>query len=67
MKYFKVKVKLKGRSIESFMLIRARSIGEAVVIADNRCYKSHFELCDNPASEVSPLVYFGMMEGRIVA
>lgn len=67
MKYFKVKLRMKGGSIESFMLIRARSIGEAVVIADNRSYGSHFELCDNPASEISPLIYFDMMEGRIEA
>ncbi|WP_237144567.1 hypothetical protein [Pontibacter pamirensis] len=65
MKYFKVKLKIIGGSLESFILIRAKSIGEAVVIADNRSEGSHFELCDDPATEISRFEYRLMVKGHI--
>lgn len=62
MKYFKVKLKMKRCSLETFVLIRARSIGEAVVLADSRSCGNHLELCDNPAIEITSQEYYNMIK-----
>lgn len=51
-KFFKIRTRHKDSSRELWLPIRGNSIGEAVVIADNRCFGKPFALCDGLESFV---------------
>ncbi|SFU99689.1 hypothetical protein SAMN04487941_3989 [Pontibacter akesuensis] len=45
MRHFKIRLRLKGSQRELWIAVRAKSVGEAIVIADNRCLERPFQVC----------------------
>ncbi|MCC9136881.1 hypothetical protein ACFSKU_04935 [Pontibacter silvestris] len=60
-RFFKIKLRLVYSQAELWIAIKASSMGEAVVIADNRTMGTPFEICDNSVIEISLLEYNRML------
>ncbi|GAB3812403.1 hypothetical protein [Pontibacter rugosus] len=60
-RFFKIKLIRTDGKAEYWAAIRAKSIGEAVVIADTRSMDSSFGICDNSFIEITRQEYFAML------
>ena len=63
--FFKVGLEMASGSRPLWIAVRARSMGEAVVIADARCQGTPFQICSNLVKEISHTEYWRMIESAI--
>lgn len=56
--YFKVQLHYIDSASKIWIAIRARSIGEAFVIADNRTLDTRFRICDGSITEITKSEYY---------
>ncbi|MHC2992066.1 hypothetical protein OB13_10880 [Pontibacter sp. HJ8] len=60
--FYKVKLQLNNSSAVVWIAVRASSVGEAIVIADNRSIDSPFRICCNSVTEITTDEYQEMID-----
>ncbi|SFU68383.1 hypothetical protein SAMN04487941_1944 [Pontibacter akesuensis] len=64
-RYFKVQLHPCGKSSRIWIAIKAKSIGEAFVIADNRTLDTSFIICDGSIIEITQREYYGLISRTV--
>ena len=60
-RFYKIKLKMTSGPREVWAGIRARSVGEAIVIADTCTIDSSFDMCADSVREITPVEYYAVL------
>ena len=60
-RFYKIKLKMTSGPKEVWVGIRARSIGEAIVIADTHTMDTSYDICADSVEEVTSVEYYNIL------
>lgn len=60
-RFFKIKLRMTPGPKEMWVGISARSVGEAIVVADVRTMDTPFDICADSVTEITQSEYYGIL------